>query len=167
MHSGSMLHTLLACDILLLALVLDCCSLEATCPPGCNEADLLAWRGVSPDCRRVTNVLVVTTTVRMLHRVHSHTTHLWHRGIESTRPGIHQSLNNVSKDSESSERHSSWEVHLWPAVPLDLVLVVCVSSFQQRLLCAAPACNLADHCTACAGDDLDSTEMVMITCLGP
>ena len=65
------------------------------------------------------------------------------------------------------ERLGSWEVHLWPAVPLDLVLVVCVSSLQQRLLCAAPACNLADHCTACAGDDLHSTERVVSMCLGP
>ena len=49
-HSGSMLHVLLAGDNLFLALVLDCCSLEATCPAGCNETDLLAWRGISPDC---------------------------------------------------------------------------------------------------------------------
>ena len=164
--SGSMLHMLLACDDLLLALVLDCCALEAPCAAGCDEADLLAGRGVSPDGRRVTNVLVVTTTVRMLHRVHSHATHLWKRGVESARPAIRQSMNYVSDDSESSKRQSSWEVHLWPAVPLDLVFVVCVSSLQQRLLCATPACNLADHCTACAGDDLPSTERVVIMCLG-
>ena len=111
-------------------------------------------------------MLVVTTTVRMLHRVHSHTTHLWKRGVESAGPGIYQSMDN-SDEGESSECHSSWEVHLWPAVPLDLVLVVCVSSLQQRLLCAAPACDLADHCTASAGDDLHSAERVVIMWLGP
>lgn len=61
---------------LLLALVLDGGTLEATGPAGGNESDLLARGGIPPHRRRMTNVLVITTTMRMLHRVHGHTTHL-------------------------------------------------------------------------------------------
>ncbi len=49
---------------------------EATGAAGSNETDLLA-RGRRPaNGRGVANVLVVTTTVRVLHGVHGHTAHL-------------------------------------------------------------------------------------------
>ena len=44
--------------------------------------------------------------------------------------------------------------HLRPAVPLDLVLVVCISCLQEWLLSSSSTCDLADHGTAVAGDDL-------------
>ena len=47
-----------------------------TGPPGGNKTDLATGRGASLDGGRLTDMLVVATTVGMLHRVHSHTTHL-------------------------------------------------------------------------------------------
>merc|ERR1711918_255907 len=41
---------------------------------GSDESDLFTRRRVAPAGGRVTNVLVVTTTVRVLNRVHRHTT---------------------------------------------------------------------------------------------
>jgi hypothetical protein len=41
-----------------------------------DETDLLAGNGVAAHGRRVANVLVVATTVRVLDRVHRHTTRL-------------------------------------------------------------------------------------------
>lgn len=51
-------------------------SSEPAGPPGSDETNLLARWSVTPDCARVTNVLVVTSSVRMLNGVHGHTTHL-------------------------------------------------------------------------------------------
>ena len=42
-------------------------------PLGGNKSRFLTARGVSPGGRGVTNVLMVTTTVRMLYRVHGNT----------------------------------------------------------------------------------------------
>ena len=49
---------------------------EATSAAGGNETDLLAGGRRPADGRGVANVLVVTTTVGVLHGVHGHTTHL-------------------------------------------------------------------------------------------
>merc|ERR1719494_87522 len=54
--------------------------------------------GISPDSRGGTNMLMVTTTVRMFNRVHSHTT------------------------------------NFRPAVSLDLVFVICNTSFHHRFI---------------------------------
>lgn len=51
-----------------------------TCPAGGDEADLLAGRRVAAHRGGVTDVLVVTAAVGMLHRVHGHTTHLQEGG---------------------------------------------------------------------------------------
>jgi hypothetical protein len=53
-------------------------TLEATGTAGSNKTDLLAGRCVPPHGGGVTDMLVVTTTVGMLHRVHGHTTDLQH-----------------------------------------------------------------------------------------
>lgn len=53
---------------------------DTTRTTGGNETDLLTRRSVPPDGRGVTDVLVVTTTVRMVHRIHGHTT--------DTRPAV-------------------------------------------------------------------------------
>jgi len=52
------------------------CTLEATCSPGSNETNLLSRGCIPAYCGGVTNMLMVTTTVRVLYRVHSHTTNL-------------------------------------------------------------------------------------------
>ncbi len=52
------------------------CTLEATCSPGSNETNLLSRGCIPAYCGCVTNMLMVTTTVRVLYRVHSHTTNL-------------------------------------------------------------------------------------------
>nr|GMC85212.1 60S ribosomal protein L2 [Ipomoea batatas] len=49
---------------------------ETTSPPCSNEPNLLAWWSITTDSAGMTNVLVVTTTVRMLHGIHGNTTHL-------------------------------------------------------------------------------------------
>lgn len=41
-----------------------------------NETDLTTSAGATLDGGRLTDVLMVTTTVRMLHRIHSDTTNL-------------------------------------------------------------------------------------------
>ena len=41
---------------------------------GSNETDFLTGDGLAGDGGRLSNVLVVTTTVRVIHGVHSHTT---------------------------------------------------------------------------------------------
>lgn len=64
-------------DLLSLLLpVLDCGSLEAPGPAGGDESNLLARGGIPPHGGGVPDMLMVTTTVGMLHRVHGHTTHL-------------------------------------------------------------------------------------------
>lgn len=52
------------------------CTLEATCSPGSNKTNLLPRRCISAHCGCMTNMLVVSSSVRVLHRVHSHTTNL-------------------------------------------------------------------------------------------
>jgi len=49
---------------------------ETTGASGGNQTDLLTVRGISADGRRVTNVLMVTTSVGMVDRVHRHTTNV-------------------------------------------------------------------------------------------
>jgi len=44
---------------------------------GSDQTDLLSWWRIATASRRVTNVLVITTSVRMVHRIHGHTTHAW------------------------------------------------------------------------------------------
>jgi len=61
-----------------LLVVLDClCSLQSTSTSGSNKTNLHTWRSHSGHGRWVTNMLMVTTTVRMLYRVHGNTSHLW------------------------------------------------------------------------------------------
>jgi len=51
-------------------------TLQATSASGGDHTDLSTSRSISTGSRGVTNVLMVTTTVRMLNGVHSHTTHV-------------------------------------------------------------------------------------------
>ena len=51
-------------------------SAEATRAAGGDETDLLSVRGPPGHCRRVANVLVVASTVGVLHGVHGHTSDL-------------------------------------------------------------------------------------------
>ena len=69
-------------------------TLEATGTAGGNETGLLSGGCIPTDGGGVANVLVVTTTVGVLHRVHSHTTHL-HR--EHGRPSDQQLTVTCSK----------------------------------------------------------------------
>jgi hypothetical protein len=59
---------------LLLVLVLT--TADTTSAAGGNQTDLATRGTVAVLCRRVTNVLMVTTTVRVLDGVHGHTTNL-------------------------------------------------------------------------------------------
>ena len=91
---------------------------QSTGTSGGNKTDLHTRRSESGHGRWVTNMLMVTTTVRMLYRVHSHTS------------------------------------NLWPAVTLDLVLVVGGTGLEHRLLGSTSSGNLSDHGATAARDEL-------------
>jgi hypothetical protein len=59
---------------------------KTTYPARSDETDFLTRHGLAGDGGRLTNVLMVTTTVRMVNRVHRHTT--------STRPAARQRISN-------------------------------------------------------------------------
>merc|ERR1719228_936031 len=101
-----------------LVLVHDLSSPDPTSPPGSNQTDLATSAGSSLHSGSLSNMLVVTSSVGMLHRVHSNT------------------------------------AHLWPAVPLDLVLVVASASLKHRLVNTATTSNYSDHGSVGGGDDL-------------
>lgn len=52
-------------------------SSDETRSPGRDEADLLSVRRVAADCRRVADVLMITTTMGMLDGVHGDTSDHW------------------------------------------------------------------------------------------
>jgi len=51
-------------------------SAQDTCTAGSNQTNLLSRGGTSRDRGGVTNVLMITSSVRMLDGIHGHTTHL-------------------------------------------------------------------------------------------
>merc|ERR1719369_1766611 len=103
--------------LILPVLVHDLSSPDPTSPPGSNQTDLATSTGSSLHSGGLSNMLVVTSSVGMLHRVHSNTT------------------------------------HLWPAVPLNLVLVVASASLQHRLVNTTTTSNYSDHGSVGGGDD--------------
>merc|ERR1719315_470680 len=104
--------------LILPVLVHDLSSPDPTSPPGSNQTDLATSTCSSLHSGGLSNMLVVTSSVGMLHRVHSNTT------------------------------------HLWPAVSLDLVLVVASASLKHRLVNTATTSNYSDHGSVGGGDDL-------------
>ena len=62
----------------LISLSSSCSSLspKTTSPPCGNETNLLSRRSITPDSTSMTDMLVVTSSVGMLNRVHSNTTNL-------------------------------------------------------------------------------------------
>lgn len=62
------------CCLFVLAVALA--TTNPTSTTGSDETDLATGGCATLDCRRLTNMLMVTTTVGMLHRVHGNTTHL-------------------------------------------------------------------------------------------
>ncbi|QBM89397.1 hypothetical protein METSCH_D04680 [Metschnikowia aff. pulcherrima] len=52
---------------------------QQTSSSGGNQTSLLTWNGVSGDGGGLTNMLVVTTTVRVINWVHGHTSSSWPR----------------------------------------------------------------------------------------
>lgn len=69
---------------------------KTTSAAGGDETNLLTGRSVTADRGRVTNVLMVSTSVGMLHGVHSHTTNLG--------PGVTLSLVLVVSDTSLQQR---------------------------------------------------------------
>merc|ERR1712217_615467 len=53
------------------------CSFKTSSTSSSDKTDLHTWRSASRHGRWVTNVLMVTTTVWMLYRVHCNTSNLW------------------------------------------------------------------------------------------
>ena len=81
-------------------------SSEPTSPPGCNKTNLLARRSIAPNSASMTNVLVVTSSMRMLHWVHGHTTHL-RPAVLPLRTGCMTPLGSSSSAGESSMDNTS------------------------------------------------------------
>lgn len=52
---------------------------QQTSSSGSNQTNLLTWNSSSGDSRSLTNMLMVTTTVRVINWVHGHTSGLWPR----------------------------------------------------------------------------------------
>lgn len=61
---------------LILLLGVGLATTNTTRPPGGDETNLATSRRSPLDCGRLTNMLMVTTTVGVLNWVHGHTTHL-------------------------------------------------------------------------------------------
>jgi hypothetical protein len=90
-------------------LILDLLSTaEQTCPTGGDETSLLTLGSVPRDCRRFTDMLMVTTSVRMVNGVHGHTTSLRPRValdgvlVLSTR-GLQERLVGPSSTSDNAD----------------------------------------------------------------
>lgn len=64
-----------ATNVLIITLDLDLATPDTTGAPGSNKTDFATSGSTPLDRRSFTDVLMVTTSVRMLHGVHSHTSH--------------------------------------------------------------------------------------------
>ena len=108
----------------------------ATYPAGSNETGLLSRNGGAGDRRGFTNVLVVTTTVRVIDGVHSNTT--------STRP------------AKGGERSVPPSHYIRPPVPVALspVFVERTTGLEQGLVDTTTTRNNADGRTRACRDGL-------------
>ena len=82
-------------------------TLDDTGAAGGDQTDLLTRRGVARLRGRVTHVLVVTTTVRVLDRVHRHTTNLrpgvaLHAVLVEGRAGLQHGLVNATATGDDT-----------------------------------------------------------------
>merc|ERR1719346_142700 len=81
--------------------------MDPTSPSGGDQTDLLSGGGTTLDSGSLSNMLVVTTTMRMLHRVHGNTTHLWpavplHSVLVEGSAGLEDRLVDPSTSSNTS-----------------------------------------------------------------
>merc|ERR1719481_337158 len=102
-----------ACEHLIFLSSLSCelfGSSQTTSTTGSNKTNLSSGRRVPPDCGGLSNMLMVTTTMRMLHRVHSHTTNFRPAVplclvLKICTPSFQQGLVNTT--STSNDSHNS------------------------------------------------------------
>merc|ERR1712147_212033 len=93
---------------------------DKTSSSGGNKSDLMTTRCVSSNSRRMTNMLMVTTTVRMLDGVHGNTSDS--RPMRSL--GLHLEVHSVSlKERFVSSLTTSSNTNHSSAVTLDLLSV--------------------------------------------
>jgi len=104
-------------------------SSDETGSSGGDETDLGSGRRFSAASRRVTDMLMVSSSEGMLDGVHGNTT------------------------------------HLWPAVALHLVLVVCTTSLEKRLIDTSTTGNNADCSAASTVEDLLGARRHFNSCL--
>lgn len=86
-------------------------STKTTSTPGGNETNLLTRGVVSGGGGGVTNVLMVTTTMGVIHRIHSNTSHAWPLVtlgpvFEIGTSGLQEGLLNTSSSGNDSN-HST------------------------------------------------------------
>lgn len=134
-------------------LVLVLSSAQATRPAGSHQTHLLTGHGVPLDGRGVTNVLVVTTSVRVLHGVHRHTSHLG--------PGVALGLKEKEEGLLPRRRKRGRAKRFLyilherrEAVKTHLVLVERSSSLEHRLVVASSSSGNSHHGAAVRADDL-------------
>merc|ERR1719250_475631 len=106
----SKIIAVLAC----LAVVLAVVSAESS-SSGSNETHLGSGTGVPAHCGRVPDVLVITTSVRMLHGVHCHSSHLrpavpLHLVLVVGSASLQQRLVNTSSTGNDANRGTGFGV---------------------------------------------------------
>lgn len=88
-------------------------TLDATSAAGSNETNLLSRRAVAAHRRRVADVLMVTTTMRMLHGVHGHTTNLASTTSQANPrswTGVNSFVSRIRDKLFSAASHSTYAV---------------------------------------------------------
>merc|ERR1719371_3331 len=80
---------------------------DPTSPSGGDQTDLLSGGGTTLDSGSLSNMLMVTTTMGMLHRIHGNTTHLWpavplHSVLVEGSAGLEDRLVDPSTSSNTS-----------------------------------------------------------------
>lgn len=116
---------------------------DPACATGRDLAGLGPGRPVPPHSSGLSHVLLVTTSVRVIHGVHCHTSH--DGPLVSLSLCIYSIITMQKEICEDNRRNAY------------LVLVVGSAGLEQRLVCAAASCDQADHGPTVIGDGLLGT----------
>jgi len=132
-----------------LFLVLVLASAQATRAAGRHQTDLLTGDGVPLDSGGVTDVLMVTTSVRVLNGVHRHTSHLGPSVALSLKKQKRSTLAKTTNEKKHKLGKQSSNISRF-----DLVLVERSSSLEHGLVVASSSGSNAHHGAAIGADDL-------------
>ena len=115
---------------------------ESASPPCSNKTNLLPGRGITADGRCVTDELVVTSSMGMLHRVHGNTTHLrpavpLHAGLVVGIASLEKGLLSPTPTGNLSNHHpaTSWYNLLrsrWKLDPASMLVNTAFFKFKLK-----------------------------------